>query len=158
MRLHGRGFTLIEVLVTLVLIGLLASVVIPISQVSIQHSKERELKKSLREIREALDAYREAAKSGRISSSITLSGYPPSLAVLVQGVPDLKYTDGRNMYFLRRIPRDPLNQDESVPPEATWGKRSYNSPWDKPREGEDVYDVYSLSPAKGLNGIPYREW
>ena len=78
--------------------------------------------------------------------------------MLVEGVPDVKDEDGRRIYFLRRLPRDPLHTDASVEPERTWGRRSYASPPDAPREGADVYDVYSQSERIGLNGVPYKEW
>lgn len=157
-RTATRGFTLTEMLVTLVLLGLLASVIVPLAQVGIQRNQERELKQALRQVREALDAYKHAVDQGHVASSADASGYPPSLDVLVTGVPDMKDPGRRALYFLRRIPRDPFNKDETIPAAATWGKRAYSSPHDRPREGADVYDVYSLSPGTGLNGVPYREW
>lgn len=154
----ARGFTLIEMLVTLSLIAILASVVVPLAQVSVQRSKEQDLKSALREIRAALDAYKQAADEGQVAKAADASGYPPDLSTLVRGVTDLKDPRGRKLYFLRRVPADPMADDGKQPPESTWGKRSYRSEPDDPREGEDVYDVYSLSTATGLNGRPYREW
>jgi general secretion pathway protein G len=86
------------------------------------------------------------------------SGYPPDLERLVQGVRDMTSPDGKKLFFLRRLPRDPFNSVADLTAADTWGKRAYASPPDDPREGEDVYDVYTLSPKKGLNGVAYREW
>lgn len=154
------GFTLIEMLVTVAIVALLASVVVPLAEVSVQRSKEQELRLALREIRTALDAYKRAVDEGRIShDALQASGYPPSLQVLVDGVNDMTSPDGkRKLYFLRRIPRDPLYSDPSQPDDATWGKRSYESSADDPEEGDDVFDVYSLATGTGLNGVPYRKW
>lgn len=153
-----QGFTLIELMVTVAIVAILASVIVPLTQVSVQRSKEQDLKLALREIRTAIDAYKQAVDEGRIYRSIDTTGYPASLEMLVQGVPDLKDAKERKIYFLRRVPRDPMSADASLPAAATWGKRSYRSEPDNPREGEDVYDVYSLSERKGLDGRPYREW
>ena len=158
MRRDLRGFTLIEMLVTLTLIAILASVVVPLAQVSMQRNQEQELKLALREIRTALDSYKQAADDGRIFKSADDTGYPAQLALLVEGVPELKDPRGRKLFFLRRIPRDPMNQDESLTADATWGKRAYRSEANAPAAGEDVYDVYSLSTKTGMNGITYKEW
>lgn len=152
-----RGFTLIELLVTLVIIAILASVAMPLSALNQQRSKEAELRRNLREIRAALDSYKQAVDEGRIARSLDQSGYPPNLSVLVEGANDVKSPVARKIYFLRRIPRDPF-ADEGVAAESSWGKRSYASPPDAPHDGKDVYDVYSLSDKMGLNGIPYRQW
>ena len=116
------------------------------------------MRTALRHIRTAIDAYKQAADQGRIAKEADESGYPPSLDVLVQGVEDKRSKDREKIYFLRRLPRDPTFPDSSAPAAATWGKRSYASPPDAPRAGKDVYDVYSLSPGAGLNGVDYFYW
>jgi len=155
----NRGFTLIELVITVAIISLLASVALPMAELMVQRSKEQELRLALRQIRSALDAYRQAVDEGRVTHSIQQSGYPPTLKVLVDGVIDASSPDKKSMiYFLRRIPRDPTFNDPTKPDDESWGKRSYASSFDAPEEGEDVFDVYSLSPDTGLNGIHYRNW
>lgn len=153
-----HGFSLIELLVTLVIMGILAGAVFPLSETSVRRVREKELHEALWQLRGAIDAYKKAADEGRVARAADQSGYPPSLTALVEGVTDVKDPSGRKIYFLRRIPRDPFTEDASLPPEQTWGKRSYASPPEAPREGKDVFDVYSLSKRTGLNGVPYREW
>jgi general secretion pathway protein G len=157
-KARAAGFTLIELLVTVVIVGLLASVAAPMVELTIQRGKEKDLRENLREIRAALDAYKQAADEGRLGVDRLASGYPPNLQALVEGVVDIRSpVKDRRIYFLRRLPRDPFAEN-GVPADASWGKRSYSSPPDMPAEGEDVFDVYSLSPESGLNGIPYRQW
>jgi general secretion pathway protein G len=153
-----RGFTLIEMLITVAIVALLASVALPLSELAVQRGKEQDLRRSLREIRDAIDAYKRAADENRIARPADQSGYPPNLNVLVEGVTDTKSPAKQKIHFLRRVPRDPFHPEASTPPERTWGLRSYASPHDNPTPGSDVYDVYSLSPRTGLNGIPYRQW
>jgi general secretion pathway protein G len=152
------GFTLIELVVTLLIVGLLAAAAVPLVELTVKRNRERELRAALREIRTAIDAYKRAGDEGRILKLAQQSGYPPKLAVLVEGVPDLRSPERRSIYFLRRLPRDPTFPDPGAPPENTWGKRSYASPPDAPDEGDDVFDVYSRSQANALNGTPYRSW
>lgn len=147
-----RGFTLIELLITVTIVALLASVALPLAEVTVQRGKEQDLRRSLREIRTAIDAYKRASDEGIIEKAADASGYPPSLEALVEGVPDRRKPDMPKLYFLRRVPKDPFVED------GTWGLRSYASPPGEPQPGKDVFDVYSLSEGTGLNGIPYREW
>lgn len=155
---RSTGLTLIELLVTLSILGLLASMAVPALQTLQREHREAELRRDLRVIRSAIDAYKTDVDNGRIAHSLDTSGYPPNLNVLWQGVPDLSRPDRRKIYFLRRLPRDPFASDPSTPADQTWGTRCYASPPDDPRSGADVYDVYSLSTQTGLNGIPYRDW
>ena len=149
--MKARGFTLIELMITVTILALLASVALPLAELAVQRGKEKELRQALRDIREAIDAYKHAADDGRIEREADASGYPASLAVLVQGVADKRKTDGTKLYFLRRVPRDPLGEEE-------WGLRSYASSATDPQPGKDVYDVYSRSEETGLNGVPYKQW
>lgn len=146
-----KGFTLIELMITVAIIGLLASVALPLAEVTVQRSKEADLRRSLREIRGAIDAYKRAYDEGAIEKGVGKSGYPPALAALVEGAVDREDPNAARIYFLRRVPPDPISGQE-------WGLRSYASPADAPQPGRDVFDVYSRSDQVGLNGIPYRDW
>ncbi len=154
----ARGFTLIELVITVAIVALLASVALPVSELAVQRTKEQELRRTLRQVREAIDAYKQASDEGRIRKSVGDSGYPKKLEELAEGVDDQKSPKKEKIYFLRRIPRDPFNADSTLSAVATWGKRSYASPPDDPKEGEDVFDVFSLAQGKGINGQPYRDW
>ena len=157
-RRAESGFTLIELLVTATIVAMLASVALPLAELSVKRTRENELRAALREIRGALDAYKQAVDDGRVLKKAGDSGYPPDLERLVAGVEDARSAKKARIHFLRRLPRDPLHPDPKVAPAQTWGQRSYDSPHDAPREGRDVYDVYSLSEGIGLNGLPYRQW
>lgn len=158
-RCAGQGgFTLIEIVITLAIIGLLATAAAPLASVTIKRAKESELKAALREIRSGIDAYKEAAESGRVEVPADATGYPPNLRALYEGVEDKTSPDKKMIYFMRRLPRDPFFPDATVPPEESWGLRSYASSPDAPAPGDDVYDVHSLDTGKGLNGVPYSEW
>lgn len=152
------GYTLIEMLVTLAVLGCLATLVVPVVELSVQRQKEQALRRALRDLRDAIDAYRRAYDQGRMVRHVGDSGYPPSLEALVDGVDDVMDPAHRRMYFLRRIPRDPFSVDGDVPPAQTWLKRSYASGPDRPEEGADVFDVLSRSDRVGLDGTPYAEW
>ena len=156
-RLRPSGFTLIELVITVAIVGVLALLATPLFEVTAQRHKEAELRLALRQIRGAIDAYHQAAREKRIEVPADASGYPPNLDVLAEGVPDITKPDRRKIYFLRRLPRDPMHPDGTLPASETWGLRSYASPPDAPSAGEDVFDVYSLSDRVGLNGVPYRE-
>lgn len=156
---RGAGFTLIELVITVVVISVIAMLAFPTAQVAVQRSKEQELRAVLREIRGGIDAYKDAVAEGKIAVEAGASGYPPKLKMLAEGVPDTRDPKKEaKIYFLRRIPRDPMATDPALPPEDTWGKRAYATPPDEPEEGDDVFDVYSLSTGVGLNGVPYRKW
>ena len=156
--LAPQGFTLIELLITVVIVGILALSAMPLAELAVQRSKESELRAALRQLREAIDAYRRDVEEGRIPRKALDTGYPPNLDVLVTGVEDEKSPKREKIYFLRRIPRNPLVDDPRLSNAETWGKRSYASAPDDPKPGEDVFDVYPIGDGVGLNGIPYRSW
>lgn len=159
MRLEANkhaGFTLIELLVALTLLALLVSAATPMVQLNAKRQKEQELRKSLWQIRDAIDAYKQAVDDGQIKKNIDENGYPPSLQILTEGVENSLDPKKRKLIFLRRIPRDPFADDESLDNSQTWQIRGYDG-----AEGEfasDVYDVRSRSQQIGINQQAYTEW
>lgn len=149
------GYTLIELLVVLGVLSVLAVVAMPMVEVTVQREKERELKRAIWEIRDAIDAYH------RVHAALPEAGgaaYPPSLVALTVLTPDTRPgRSGQVHRFLRRVPRDPF-ADPALPADQTWGLRSFESEASQPAPGKTVYDVYSLSKKAGLNGIPLRQW
>ncbi len=152
------GFTLIELLITLAILALLATLATPIMELTVKRQKEHELKTALREIRSAIDAYKKASDENKIVRKADEPGYPPNLNLLYEGVVDATDQQKKKIFFMRRLPRDPFYPDTTVAADESWGKRSYDSDYNQPREGKDVYDIYSLSPDTALNGTPYRDW
>lgn len=157
MKWH-TGFTLIELVITVAIVGLMATAAMPLAELMVKRGKEQELKVALREIRTAIDAFKAAAESGRIEKEADASGYPASLAVLYEGVDDISSPEAKLIFFMRRLPRDPLFPDGSVPADETWGLRSSLSPPESPEAGDDVYDVHSQSPGVAIDGSAYRDW
>lgn len=152
------GFSLIELLISLALLAMLATLAVPMMELTNKRHHEQELRTALREIRLAIDAYKAASDDGKITRKADESGYPPNLEALYVGVIDASTLDKKKIFFLRRLPRDPFFPDANVDAASTWAKRSYDSDYDKPREGKDVFDIYSLSPEQALNGTAYKDW
>lgn len=151
-----KGVTLIELLAVLAILGVMAAIAVPVSEMALQRNKERQLREALREIRGALDRYREAVDQGRIARGADESGYPPSLEILVEGVVDQRSPTRSRLYFLRRIPTDPMTVHSAH--RGRWLLRSFQSSADDPKAGADVFDVLSRSSRIGLNGVPYKQW
>ncbi|HEY1091305.1 MAG TPA: type II secretion system protein [Burkholderiaceae bacterium] len=152
-----KGFTLIEMMVVLAIVGLLAAAARPLLVLSVQRSQESALRDALRSLRGAIDAYKRAADLGQVARSADSPGYPPNLRALVDGVADIRSPTGGRVYFLRRLPRDPF-ADASLPAEETWGLRASDSPPDEPRQGRDVFDVFSTSGRRALDGSWLKDW
>jgi general secretion pathway protein G len=144
--------------ITVAIVGILASVAMPYVELAVKRGKEQELRTALRQIREAIDAHKRAADEGKVEKKADETGYPRTLDALAGGVIDRKSPQKARIYFLRRLPRDPMSDEAGRPGGDNWGKRSYASPPDAPTPGADVFDVYSLSAGIGLNGVPYKEW
>lgn len=153
-----RGFTIIEIMVTLALLATLAAAAIPLAQHYQQRRNEETLRESLREIRNAIDRYVQAGRDGKIEKTSNASLYPPTLKILEEGVVDKTSPNKVKIYFLRRIPRDPFCECEGRPNVETWRVRASTEPPGEFNGGKDVFDVTSTSSAIGLNGVPYEEW
>jgi general secretion pathway protein G len=146
------GVTLIELVVTLTILSVLAMGIMPLSVISTKRAKEFELKRNLRTIRTALDAYKERVDDGEIPKEAFSSGYPKTLEILVEGV-EIQGPVPYKVKFLRRLPQDPMTED------GEWGLRSYADASDSNSwGGQDVYDVYSKSGKKALDGTHYKDW
>jgi general secretion pathway protein G len=156
----GDGFTLIELIVVLSILSILTLAALPLSKLAVQRENEIELRRSLRTIRDAIDAYKKLADEKKIEVEEDTEGYPPTLEVLVKGVEvksgdqkDAKSGGKKVVKFLRRIPRDPMTNS------TEWGLRSYQDAFDSTSWGkENVYDVYTRSPGKALDGTFYKDW
>jgi general secretion pathway protein G len=157
---RSLGFSLIELLVTLALVGIAAAIALPSAALVEQRAKEAELRVALRTIRRALDDYKAAADAGVIDKPTGSSGYPPSLEILTTGVPR-SAAMGANptpLVLLRRLPRDPFFEDSTVPAALTWRLRSYGSPVGEFVPGSDVFDVTSQSNKLAINGSRIADW
>lgn len=155
-RRTERGYTFVELLIVTTVLLILASAVMPLAQVTSQRQREAELRRTLREMRTAIDAFKNAVEQQRIPTTElepNSEGYPPDLETLVEGVSAANDATGRKLKFLRRIPIDPMTAD------TEWGLRSYqDSPTDTSWGGQNVFDVYTRSTGTGLDGTKYRDW
>lgn len=159
-----RGFTFIELVITLALVGLISVMALPLAEVTATRMKEAELRQALRILRGGLDSYKAATDNGSLKRELGASGYPPSLEVLTQSLelaakPDASGTlASQRIVILRQLPRDPFSTDPTLAPEQTWNTRAYASRADDPQPGDDVFDVSSKSSAIALDGTPYASW
>jgi general secretion pathway protein G len=156
MTLAQRGFTFIELVIVTAILMILASTIMPMAQVTAQRQREIELRRTLREMRTAIDKFKDAVDQGQIPQTELEpgnEGYPPDLDTLVDGVSAANDASGRKLKFLRKIPIDPMTKN------TDWGKRAYQ---DKPDSqswgGKNVYDVYTTFQGTALDGTKYRDW
>jgi general secretion pathway protein G len=151
-RRRESGFTLAELVTVAAILTILATVTLPVAKFTVKRQKEAELRLALREMRYAIDEYKRYVDAGLIQKDLGAEGYPKKLEVLVEGVEVVGQVD-KKLKLLRRVPVDPMTGKEE------WGMRSYDDEWDSTSwNGNNVYDVYSLSKGVGLNGVPYRKW
>jgi general secretion pathway protein G len=153
---RAEGYSFIELMVVTTIVLILASAVQPLVRVTMQRQKESELRRALRDMRDAIDKFKDAADQGMIPTTEVKAGsegYPPDLETLVEGVSVANDASGRKLKFLRRVPIDPMTG------EAKWGLRAYQ---DKPDTtswgGQNVFDVRSLSGGTALDGTKYKDW
>jgi general secretion pathway protein G len=153
---RNRGFSFVELLVVTALVGILASAVMPLAHVAMKRQREIELRRSLRDLRTAIDHYKDAADQGMIAATelkLGNEGYPPTLEVLVEGVRASGDATDRKLKFLRRIPIDPVTRSKE------WGMRSYQDrPDARTWGGQNVFDVFTTSEGTALDGTKYKDW
>lgn len=148
-RLHASGLTLVELIIAIAILSILTAAAIPMVRVTVKREKERELRRDLWEMRDAIDRYKELADRGAFQVKVGSNGYPPDLETLVKGVD----VGGKKIRFLRRIPVDPMTGH------TEWGLHSdQDDPDSDSFGGQGVFDVYSKSQAEALDGTKYREW
>ena len=144
-----RGLTLVELIVTVAILAILATAAVPVARFRVKREKERELRRDLWEMRDAIDHYKDAADRGAFQTKVDSMNYPPDLDTLVKGVD----VQGKKVKFLRRIPLDPMTG------QADWGMRSMQDDPDSDSfSGQSVFDVYSKSPDTALDGTKYKDW
>ena len=152
----AQGYTFVELLVVSTIVLILASAVMPLAKVTATRQREAELRHALREMRTAIDKYKDAADTmqiGPLEIKVGSEGYPPDLETLVEGVPANNDATGRKLKFLRKVPVDPMTHG------MDWGLRSYQDKPDSTRwGGQNVFDVYTTFDAKALDGTKYRDW
>ncbi|PYV93377.1 MAG: general secretion pathway protein GspG [Acidobacteria bacterium] len=148
-RLSSGGFTLIELIVATAILVILTGLAVPMARISIKRERERELRRDLWELRDAIDRYKDAADRGGFQIKVGSEGYPPDLDTLVNGVD----VGGKKLRFLRKIPTDPMTGN------TEWGLRSMqDDPTSDSWGGQNVFDVFTKSPGTGLDGTPYKDW
>jgi general secretion pathway protein G len=156
MRAREQGYTLVELIVVATILFILASAVMPLAQVTSQRQREAELRRDLRELRTAIDGFKNAVDQGRIATTElepTSEGYPKDLETLVEGIPAANDASGRKIKFLRRVPIDPMTSN------TEWGLRSYqDSPTSTTWGRQNVFDVYTKSESTALDGTKYKDW
>ena len=151
-HLAASAFTFVELMASITIILLLTTIALPLARVQIQRTREVELRRNLREMREAIDRYKDFAERGMIPVKADTFGYPPDLQTLVDGVP-LKGTATAKYKFLRKLPVDPMTNS------ADWGMRSMQDDADsRSWGGQNVFDVYSKSDGTALDGTKYSDW
>jgi general secretion pathway protein G len=152
----GQGYSFVELLIVTAILFILASVVMPLAQVTSQRQRESELRASLRQVRTAIDKFKDAVDQGRVAQTEVAAGsegYPPDLETLVEGVPLLNDQTGAKLKFLRRIPIDPMTKT------TEWGLRAYQDKPDATTWGRgNVFDLYSKSSGTALDGTKYKDW
>jgi general secretion pathway protein G len=152
-RKGERGLTLVELIVAFTIMAMLTAMAVPLARYKVRRDKERELVYALREIRKAIDDYKDASLAGKIEVKLGTEGYPESLDQMVQGVKLLQDATGKKVKFLRRIPLDPMTNSRD------WGMHSMqDDPKSQSWDRQNVFDVYSKSTERARDGTPYSEW
>jgi len=150
---RDRGMTLVELIVAFTILALLSTLTVPLARYKVKRDKERDLRYALREVRTAIDRYKDASDQGKIQVKVGTDGYPEDLNVLVEGVTLVGNVTGAKIKFLRRIPIDPMTG------RTEWGKRSsQDDPKSNSWGGQNVFDIYSTSMERARDGTPYSEW
>jgi len=152
-RKRQRGLTLVELIVAFTIMAMLTAMAVPLARYKVRRDRERELVNALREMRHAIDNYKDAALAGKIEVKLGTDGYPETLEQLVEGVKLLQDAEGKKIKFLRRIPRDPMTNA------SDWGLRSeQDDPASNSWGRQNVFDVYTKSTDRARDGTPYSQW